>query len=329
MKTGKVTENVLKRSVLRQVEKGRKEILTGAGVGEDCAIFAPSERCFVSCMQEGVAREGDDTWIKRLVIKCGNNLAAAGAEPVALSVTILLPVTAEEPLLKELMKQAKEAGKECGMEIAGGQTFVSAGILQPTAVLTGYGLAEEPERHSARAAKPGQDIVLSKWIGLEGTALLAKEEKEKLVKRYPAYLVEEAAGFERYLSLIPEAATAVKSGVCAMHDASRGGIFGTLWELAEGAGVGLAIDLKKLPLKQETVEICEECNVNPYELLSGGCLVMTTEDGIGLVAALGAEHIPAVIVGKVTEGPDRILYNEEEVRYMDRPKQDEYERLHG
>ena len=56
---------------------------------------------------------------------------------------------------------------------------------------------------------------------------------------------------------------------------------------------------------------------------------MTTEDGIGLVAALEAEHIPAVIVGKVTEGPDRILYNEEEVRYMDRPKQDEYERLHG
>lgn len=144
-----------------------------------------------------------------------------------------------------------------------------------------------------------------------------------MVDRYPAYFVEEAAGFDRYLSIIPEAATAMKSGVCAMHDASEGGIFATLWELAEGAGVGLTIDLKKLPLRQETVEVCEYCNVNPYELLSGGCLVMTTEDGQTLVTALEEAGIPAATVGKVTDSKDRILVNEDEVRYMDKPKQDE------
>ena len=115
----------------------------------------------------------------------------------------------------------------------------------------------------------------------------------------------------------------MKSGVCAMHDASEGGIFGALWELAEGAGVGLTIDLKKLPLRQETVEVCEQCNVNPYELLSGGCLIMTTEDGSGLVAALESEQIPAVIVGKITTGNDRVILNEDEVRYMEKAQQDE------
>ena len=84
----------------------------------------------------------------------------------------------------------------------------------------------------------------------------------------------------------------MKSGVCVMHDASEGGIFASLWELAERAGVGLSIDMKKLPLRQETVEVCEFSGVNPYELLSGGCLVMTTFDGPGLVAALEAEGIP-------------------------------------
>ena len=198
----------------------------------------------------------------------------------------------------------------------------------PVAVVTGYGKATggkalSPKSYGTKEARPGQDVVISKWIGLQGTALVAKRNREKLLTRYPAYFIEEAAGFDRYLSIIPEAATAIKSGVCAMHDVSEGGIFGALWELAEGAGVGLNIDLKKIPLRQETVEVCEHCNVNPYELLSGGSLLMTAEDGPGLVLALEEAGIPAVIVGKVTDSKDRILRNEDEVRYMDRPKQDE------
>jgi hydrogenase maturation factor len=134
--------------------------------------------------------------------------------------------------------------------------------------------------------------------------------------------VDEAAGFDRYRSVLPEAAVAIKSGVCAIHNVSEGGILAALWELAEGAGVGLTIDLKKLPIRQETVEICNHCNVNPYELLSGGCLLMTTSDGLGLVTALQQKEIPAVVVGKTTDSKDRLILNEDEVRYLDRPHED-------
>ena len=115
----------------------------------------------------------------------------------------------------------------------------------------------------------------------------------------------------------------MRAGVSAMHDASEGGILGALWELAEAAGCGLEVDMRKLPLRQETVEVCECCNVNPYELLSGGCLVMTAWDGNRLAAALAAEGIPAAVVGKVTEGNERILVNRDEIRYLDRPQRDE------
>ena len=93
--------------------------------------------------------------------------------------------------------------------------------------------------------------------------------------------------------------------------------------MASGAGGGLEVDLKKLPIKQETVEICEFFELNPYELLSGGCLIMVTEDGNGLVSALAREEIPAVIVGRTTDSNDRILYNEDEKRYLDMPKTDQ------
>ena len=341
MKTGKVPENVLKRSVLRQMKTERKEVLSGAGIGKDCAIFSFCDANVISCMQEASVAVKASTGCQQsgftvkytmaqLLQKCANNLAASGAEPVAAMITLLLPEAAEETELKALMAEAVEKCEELSMDIVGGQTRITSDVSSTTAVVVGFGespVERQTMSNMAGTAAPGQDIVVSKWIGLEGTAFLAERCSEMLRARYPAYLVEEAAGFHRYLSILPEAAAAVESGVCAMHDASEGGIFGALWELAEAAGVGLTVDLRKLPLRQETVEVCEYCNVNPYQLLSGGCLVMTTEDGPGLVDSLTARQIPAVLVGKVTDRNDRILLNGEEVRYMDRPATDELYRF--
>lgn len=55
-----------------------------------------------------------------------------------------------------------------------------------------------------------------------------------------------------------------------MQDLSEGGIFGALWEMADGAGIGLDVALKRIPIQQETVEICEFFGVNPYQMLSTG-----------------------------------------------------------
>ena len=332
MNIGKVPENALKRSVLRQIRTRREEVLSGAGIGRDCAtlLLCEGER-LVTCVQESFISAGREDagasgvsevflTLAQLIQKCANNLAAGGAQPLAVTIALLLPENTEEPDIRMWIAEAEEKCRELSMDIVGGQTRITAAVTVPFAVVTGYG--KEPESRAVKTVLPGQDVVVSKWIGLLGTAIVARRNRRKLLDRYPAYLVEEAAGFDRYLSVIPEAATAVKSGVCAMHDASEGGILGALWELAEGAGVGLTIDMKKLPLRQETVEVCECCNVNPYELLAGGCLIMAAEDGPALAAALKAQRIPAVIVGKITDSRDRILVNGEEVRYMDRPRQD-------
>ncbi len=330
MKLGKVSEVCLKRSVLRQIKTKREEVVCGAGVGEDCAIFSFSKGEFsAACVQEAAVATQISAFcpepfmtMAQLIQKCANNLAADGAKPAAALIALLLPETAEEAELRELMREAEEKCGELFLEIAGGQTRVSAAVKMPVATVTCLGRLPGGGAHTARAVMPGQDVVVSKWIGLQGTALLAKRYREKLLARYPAYFVDKAAAFDRYQSILPEAATAMKSGVCAMRDVSEGGIFGALWELAEGAGVGLTIDMKKLPLRQETVEVCECCNVNPYLLLSGGSLLMTADDGAALAAALAAAQIPAAVVGRVTDGRERILVNDGEIRYMDRPQSD-------
>ncbi len=255
-----------------------------------------------------------------LIQKCANNLAAGGAVPVAVELTLLLPTGTEEGKLRELAAEAEKKCQELSMQIIGGQTSSSCLVHAPVAVAAGYGKSLYRDRQGSRVVLPGQDIVVSKWIGLQGTALLAGWNRERLLGRYPARLVEEARGFGRYLSVLPEAQAAVEFGVSSMHDASRGGILAALWEIAEGAGMGLTVDMRRLPLRQETVEVCEFCNVNPYQLLSGGSLVMTTPDGAGLAEALKSRGISAQVVGRITDGNDRILLNEGEIRYLDRPK---------
>lgn len=325
MKDGKVTGNVLKRSVLRQIKTKRTEVIKGAGIGGDCAFFAPfSGKGSAACVQEAAVAVPAD--IGLLIMRCVNSLAASRAEPVAALLSIALPKEAEEPLLKELMQCAEESCAALGIEITGGHTTVTDAVRLPFVTVTVVGNYPENQKETGRQASkaaPGQDILVSKWIGLEGTALLAREYKEVLLQRYPSWLWEEAAGFLQYQSILPEAAVAAKSGACAMHDISEGGILAALWELAEGMDVGLTIDLKKIPIRQETVEVCELTGANPYALLSGGSLLMTAVDGLGLKAALEEAGIPAAIIGKVTDSHDRLLVNEEEARYLDRPQPDE------
>lgn len=328
LKAGKAAEGVLKRSVLNQIRTRRDEVLSGAGIGHDCACLYFPEAA-VTCMQEAVVITEESAQeeilhhrftMADLIQKCANNLAAGGAVPVAVELALLLPTGTEEGKLRKLMAEAEEKCKELSMQIIGGQTSAGDFVSAPVAVVTGYGKSLYEKGHGLGMALPGQDIVVSKWIGLQGTALLARWNREKLLGRYPAYLVNEAMGFGRYLSVLPEAKAAVEFGVSAMHDASEGGILAALWEMAEGTGVGLTVDMRRLPLRQETVEVCEFCNTNPYQLLSGGCLVMTTADGVGLAQVLETKDIPAQVVGRITDSNDRILLNKGETRYLDRPR---------
>lgn len=336
MKNGKITENVYKRSILQQLKCKREEVLVGAGPGEDCAILSFSGRedsgkgkaaanCLVmteTCFAEDMPVEFE---VARTLKHCWNLLAERGVRCVAVSLRILMPVTAQEGLLREILASAEQVCGENHVQIAqaGGSAMgaVSTPVLTVTAV--GRCFAEEGNHfHGVKAARPGQDLVVCGYIGMEGSAILAQRHRSSLAARYPAWMIENARAFASKLSTVQEAEAAMKSGVCAVRNVSEGGILAALWELAEGAGVGLTVELRKLPIRQETVEICNHLNVNPYELLSGGCLLLTAEDGPGLVNDLQDQGFHAVIAGKITDSKDRLILNDEEVRFLDRPHPD-------
>ncbi len=322
MKAGKLKESILKRSVLKQLHTRNKDVLASPAVGGDFGAILVTEDTAVVLSSDPVTLTQDAIGGSAIMAAC-NDIACSGATSLGVTVTMLLPTTFNEEELRALMKDLDVACEACGVDILSGHTEVTRAVKEPLVVVTAMGKVLKQDMLHSSGVRPGMDIVATKWIGLEGTAILATEKEEALRSRYAQPFIDKAKVFRQMMSIIPEAAVAVRSGASAMHDVSEGGIFGALWELAESAGVGLEIDLKKIPIRQETVEICEFFDLNPYKFLSGGCLLIAAEDGNGLVMELEKADIPAVIIGKATDSNDRVLINEDERRFLETTQTDE------
>ena len=108
MKVGKVPENVLKRSVFKQIHTMRPEVVLGAGVGEDCAAVQLAEDETLVMSTDPITGTAKDIGTLAIQITV-NDLASAGAEPVGVLLTVLLPTSVCEQDLCLMMKQVEEA----------------------------------------------------------------------------------------------------------------------------------------------------------------------------------------------------------------------------
>ena len=328
MKIGKVSETILKRSIFKQIRTKRDEVLLGAGVGEDCAAVKLAEDEIFVLSTDPITGTVKDIGMLAIQITA-NDLASSGAEPVGVLLTVLLPEEIQEEEIRQMMGQVEEACARFHIQVMGGHTEVTRAVNQPVISVTGVGKVKEGGLVSTAGAKPGQDILLTKWIGVEGTSIIAKEKEEELLKRFPAPFVETAKDFDQYLSVVEDAKIAVRHGVSAMHDVTEGGIYGALWELSEASGIGLEIDLKAIPIRQETVEICEYFGLNPYYLISSGCMLMAADQGHDLVRELQAAGIFAAVIGKATDKRAKRILNGQEESFLERPKTDELYKIYG
>lgn len=322
MEIGKVSETVLKRSVLKQIRHRRSEVLVGPNVGEDCGVIELKDDEVFVVSTDPITGTKEDIGTLAVHITA-NDIASNGAEIIGILLTILLPKGSKERDLKEIMKEVEQVCSTLNIDVIGGHTEVTAAVNQPVITVTGVGKMPKSYMIKTAGVTVGQEIVVTKWIGLEGTAIIAKEKLEELTSKYTKDFIQGAVSFMDHISVVKEAMIARKMGVTSMHDVTEGGIFGALWELGEASQVGMEIDLKKIPLRQETVEICEYYNINPYQLISSGVMLMVTDRANALVEELRKNGIPATVIGSIVEGNDRIVINEEERRYLTPPKSDE------
>ncbi len=316
MKIGKLSESTLKRAIIKTIKyRDRKRTRIAPAVGIDASVLDVAD--WGSLMTATATVTGPiDKLYNRAIIGACNNICAAGGKVEAVSLAFTLPEYVKEKHIRQIMDAIADYCKEKNIIISGGHTEVSAYVTEPVVTVTAFG--RQIADLSCKKVEAGMDIVMSKAIGIEATILLA--EKDELKERFSPSYIEKGRRYIDYLDIDSEAAVAIKHGVAAMHDVSESGIFGALWEMGEAGNFGLSVNLKDINVYQETIEFCEYYNYNPYIISSGGCLLMVTNDGEGLVTALEDSGIPAYVIGKVTDIKDKVIVNEDENRYLEPPR---------
>ena len=177
------------------------------------------------------------------------------------------------------------------------------------------------------ALEIGDDLVVAGVIAIEGTQILIEKEKEKLLEYFSdGFLWNTVRTLEK--CRVPEMLSEpFKDEIHARYDLGTGGVLSGLWKMTEASGTGLRADLRAIPVRQETIEICERLDVNLYKLLSDGAVLLGCTDGAKVVQECLHQKIPAEVIGKAVEGNDRLLYSGGLTRYLERPSQDELTRF--
>ena len=239
-----------------------------------------------------------------LVAVNANDIACMGGIPRWFSVVLLLPEETTAGVVETLFADLQTACNASGVSVIGGHTEVTAAVNRPVFVGTMIGTAGPAGVITPGNAQPGDDLLLTKWIGIEGTALLAREKAAELEPVLGSPLVRRAAKLLRLpgISVVADAMAVLStSGVRALHDPTEGGVATAIHELASASGCGAEVLVRALPILTETRMICDYFAIDPLGLLSSGALLIAADPvhRAGIVAAAGSAGIQVSHIGRL------------------------------
>jgi hydrogenase maturation factor len=309
---GKLPAEILERLLARHGWTDRS-VIVGPSPGVDAAVVE-IDGTFLALTADPITFVTEEIGSWSLTINA-NDLAVMGAQPRWFLATVLLPAgLATERMAEEIMKELGDACRKEDISLCGGHTEITDAVTRP--VLCGHMIGEIGPRGIVRSsgAKPGDAIVLTKGIAIEGTAVLARRAQGRL-SRLDTHTLRKASGFLRApgISVVGEALLAAGvEGVHAMHDPTEGGLSTALHELAAASGTGIEILPREVKIYPETLAICAELGIDPMGLLASGALLIAVDpaSAAGLCARLSERGIEARVIGRITGSPGELVMRE-------------------
>ncbi len=301
--TGKLPMEDLSR-LLSRYTRTDPAIIVNPGIGKDATVISFGDKYLVA-KTDPITFAADHIGWYAVHINA-NDVAAMGGIPRWFLASLLLPEGKTGPNeVEEIFSQVSTACEELGVILCGGHTEISHGIDRPIVVGQMLGEVEKGKLVSPDKIRPGDEIILTKGIAIEGTALIARE-----LKGVNSLLEEKTLGRCRNLlrspgiSVVREARIANEvAAVHAMHDPTEGGLATGLKELADVAGVGMRVEMDQIPVLPETALLCERLKLNPLGLLASGAMLIAVvpKDSEKVIQALEKEGISAAVIAKVWE----------------------------
>lgn len=315
----------------RRVPKSSR-VIVGPRFGDDAAVIDLGSKYLVAKTDPITFTAEHIGWYA--VHVNANDIAMMGARPRWFLATLLLPESATTPTLtRRIFQDIVRACRQLGVTLCGGHTEITHGLGRPVVVGAMMGELVKSKLVRKENQRPGDFVLLTKGVAVEGTAVLAREKAAKLRKQLGQAMVRRAQRllFSPGISVVREATIALDHGeIHALHDPTEGGLLSGLYELARAGRVGLRIWLDEVPILAETQALRRVLNFNPFALLASGALLIVvsprTVDRV--LRAFARNKIQATIIGEVRPAREGIEVVERgKMRRLGMPARDEIARL--
>ena len=302
---GKLKHDFLKQ--LLPTHNKSAGVVVGPQLGEDAAVIEFGDNYLVATSDPITFATEDIGWY--VVCVNSNDIAAMGAVPKWLLVTLLLPEDATTPAtVRDIMTQITQACAAFDIALCGGHTEVTPAVTQPVVIGQMMGVAAKESLFTSADARVGDALILTKGLGIEATAIIAREREEQVREKCDALFLEQAKNYlmDPGISVLQDAHIAIATGgVHAMHDVTEGGVATAVYELATAAELGVVVYTDKLfgsPVLYSDITrtLCNMFGLNPLGVISSGAMLIAVapEKGETICQSLGKAGISADIIGK-------------------------------
>lgn len=320
MKVGKLNWDDLKAIIDENRGYKREDVRIRSSIGEDCSVINFGD---YECIVSTDPITGAESGIGRLAVHINcNDIASSGVEPVGILVTILAPENTTLEQIKQVMNEIHEETKRLNVEILGGHTEITTAVNRMVVSCTAIGKGIKETAVATSGAKVGDDIIVTKQLGMEGTSIIVNDYHDTARKILSDKEIEEAKGYMQELSVVKEGIIAGEFEVNSMHDITEGGVLGALWEVAKASNVGFRVYKDKMPISEATNKLCSKYDIDVLRFISSGSMLITTTNGEALVDRLKVKGINAVIIGNITMDKGILVENQVEIEVQP-PERDE------
>ncbi|MGC9147960.1 MAG: AIR synthase family protein [Sulfolobales archaeon] len=321
MKIGKLRPDLLEKYVLNRVGFIDHRVIIGGRVGEDAALIDLGDEKVLVVHTDPITGSIDLLGILGILVP-SNDIVVRGVKPSWASVTIFLTPNTEEREIDRITKQLHETAEKLEIMIIGGHTEYTDAVKRPVVVTTMIGVGDLGKIVTTSGARVGDLIILTKTIGIEATAIIAREFRDLLERKgVSKNIIERATRYYEKISVMKEALLlSSRKYVNAMHDPTEGGVLAGLAELAYASNKSIIVYKESLPLSEETKILSNILRLDPLRILSSGSLLAAVKreyinEALDL---LKREGIEASIIGEVVEKKDYLvkIVSEEKTQYV-------------
>jgi hydrogenase maturation factor len=321
---GKLPAAILER-LLRTYTSSIHGVVVGASIGEDAAAIDLGDR-YLLAKTDPITFVAEDIGTYAIFVNA-NDIASMGGRPRWFLATVLLPENGTTPeLVERIFEQLSSACRRIDVAFCGGHTEVTAGIDRPIVIGTMLGEVEKGRLITTGGARPGDDILLTKAIAIEGTSILARERSGELAGLFGEEILRRCRNLAETpgISVLEDARIAMREGrVHSMHDPTEGGLANALHEVAAAADVGLVVEEDRIPILDECRILCRHYGLDPLGLIASGSLLIMADpsDSGRMTRSLEEAGVPAAIIGRIT-GKEQGVKSSRAGRIRDLPRFD-------